>query len=160
MQTINIEKRICLDSKYLDNKIMVHLLNQLKEITNDKCTQEYGYILKINKINKIISHEIGRANTDNIFNINFEADVLKPEKGMKTNGKVCMIYKDGIFIDILDKQKMLIPKTQLTNYTFNNDMKNYVDTKGNHININDEINVMIIAVSYNGKKYSCFGSII
>ena len=45
MQTINIEKRICLDSKYLDNKIMVHLLNQLKEITNDKCTQEYGYIL-------------------------------------------------------------------------------------------------------------------
>ena len=74
---------------------------------------------KIIKINDIISHEISRANTDNIFNVDFDVEILKPEKGLEVEGVVCMVYKDGIFINILDKQKMLIPKSNLQKYKFN-----------------------------------------
>jgi DNA-directed RNA polymerase subunit E'/Rpb7 len=56
MQLITIQKRICLPSKYLDQNLMDHLLSKITELTYDNCTKEYGYILKIIKINDIISH--------------------------------------------------------------------------------------------------------
>ena len=79
MQFITIQKRICLPSKYLDQNLMDHLLSKITELTYGNCTKEYGYILKIIKINDIISHEISRANTDNIFNVDFDVEILKPE---------------------------------------------------------------------------------
>ena len=159
MQLVTIEKRICLPSKYLDQNIMDHLLSKITEITYGNCTKEHGYILKIVKINDIISHEISRANTDNIFNVSFDVEILKPEKGLKVEGIVCMVYKDGIFINILDKQKMLIPKSNLTKYKFNDQLKIYEDENGGNIKINDTISATISAVSYSNQKYSCFGTI-
>ena len=160
MQTVTIEKRICLSSKHLDQNIMDHLLSKITEFTYGNCTKEYGYIIKIIKINDIITHEISRANGDNIFNVSFEVQILKPEKDLEIEGTVCMIYKDGIFINILDKQKMLIPKSNLTDYIFDTELKLYKDKKGKTIKMNDNIKAIITAVSYSNQKYSCFGSII
>jgi DNA-directed RNA polymerase subunit E'/Rpb7 len=159
MQFITIQKRICLPSKYLDQNLMDHLLSKITELTYGNCTKEYGYILKIIKINDIISHEISRANTDNIFNVDFDVEILKPEKGLEVEGVVCMVYKDGIFINILDKQKMLIPKSNLQKYEFNDDLKIYEDEDGKTIKINDTVKAVISAVSYSNQKYSCFGTI-
>lgn len=160
MQNVDIEKRICLNSKYLDQNLMDHILSKITELTFDKCTKKYGYILKINKINKIVSHEIGRANIDNIFSIIFNADIFKPEKDLKISGTVCMIYKDGIFINILNKQKMLIPKSNLNKFIFNEELQIYQDEKDNKIKIGDIINAKMSAVSYNNQTYSCFGTIV
>lgn len=139
---------------------MDHLLSKITELTYGNCTKEYGYILKIIKINFIISHEISRANTDNIFNVDFDVEILKPEKGLEVEGVVCMVYKDGIFINILDKQKMLIPNSNLQKYEFNGDLKIYENEDGETIKMNDSIKAVITAVSYSNQKYSCFGSII
>lgn len=158
MQCVNIEKRVCLNSKYLTTNIMKHLLDKISESSLDNCSKEYGYILNIKKINNIISHEIGRANTDNIFNINFEVEIFKPEKDLEVVGTICMMFKDGIFIDIFNKQKMLIPVSTLSNYTFDNNI--YSDKNGKQLNINDNINAIITAVMFTNKKYSCFGRIV
>lgn len=160
MQIVTIEKRICLPSKHLDQNFMDHLLSKITELTYGNCTKEYGYIIEIIKINKIISHEISRANADNIFNVSFDVKILKPEKDLEIEGTVCMIYKDGIFINILDKQKMLIPKSNLTEYTFDSELKMYEHKNGETIKMNDDIKAVITAVSYSNQKYSCFGSII
>lgn len=160
MQIITIEKRICLHSKHLDQNFMDHLLCKISELTYGNCTKEYGYIINIIKINFIVSHEINRANSDNIFNVNFDAEILKPEKDLEIEGIVCMIYKDGIFINILNKQKMLIPKSNLSEYTFDSELKMYQHKNGETIKMNDNIKAVITAVSYSNQKYSCFGSII
>ena len=159
MNTINIEKRICLHSKYLDSNIKKHLLNKLKELSEGSCSKDHGYIINIKQIIDIIDHEIGRSNTDNIFNIKFEADVLKPEPNCELSGKVCMIYKDGIFINIMDKQKMLIPKNNLQDYTYDENQKIYYNDDKT-IKVGDEITGIVTATRYINENYSCFGSIV
>tara|TARA_A100001015_G_C15010094_1_gene722617 strand:- start:216 stop:695 length:480 start_codon:yes stop_codon:yes gene_type:complete len=159
METILLEKSVNLHCKYLDINIMDHLLHILKENMLYKCTQENGYILNISKIDKIISHSIERSNGENIFIISFFADVFKPKENMQIEGTVCMIYKDGIFIDIMNKQKMLIPKNNLTDYEYDEKEKIY---KNDDINIKngDRIKAIITNVGYSNNKYSCFGKLI
>ena len=160
IETIIIEKKICLNSKYLNSNIYKHLLDTLINITSEMCTQD-GYILKINRIVDILNHTIGRTNNDNIFNIKFEADIFKPQKNMKVTGNVCMIYKDGIFINIIDKQKMLIPTNNLKEYEYieKSNIYKHKNTK-NIITIGDNIKCIIKAVGYINKSYSCFGEIL
>jgi DNA-directed RNA polymerase subunit E'/Rpb7 len=160
IETIIIEKKICLNSKYLNSNIYKHLLDTLINITSETCTQDFGYILKINRIVDILNHTIGRTNNDNIFNIKFEADIFKPQKNMKVSGIVCMIYKDGIFINIINKQKILIPTSNLKEYDFieKSNIYQHKNTK-NIITIGDNIECIINAVGYINKSYSCFGEI-
>ena len=89
-----IEKTIYLEPKYLDQNIMKHLLDKVKKITFEECTKEYGHILCVKRILKINNLE------DTIFTVRFEAETLKPIVGNKLTGTVCMLYKDGIFLQI------------------------------------------------------------
>ena len=159
METILLEKSVNLDCKYLDNNIEDHLLEILKQNILYKCTQENGYILNIDKIDKIISHSIERANGENIFVVSFFADVFKPKENMQIEGNVCMIYKDGIFIDIMNRQKMLIPRSNLTDYEYQEKEKIF---KNDNINIKngDIVKAIITNVGYSNNKYSCFGKLI
>jgi DNA-directed RNA polymerase subunit E'/Rpb7 len=159
MSTELIQRRISLESKHLDSKLYDNIFNKLKTTTKNDCTQEYGYILDIIRIVNIKNHKIGRANSCNIFNIEFEAETLKPEPGKKFRGKVCMIYNDGIFVIIKNKQKMLIPKNLLTDYDFISNT--YVNKKTEKtIHVDDEIDVIVTACKYNKKSFGCFGSIV
>ena len=150
MQESSITKKITLDPKYLTKKINKHIIKQLEKDTKDDCSKQFGHILKILKIEQIIDNE----NTS--FVIKFTAKTLKPEKDKILNGKVFKIYKDGIFIDVLGKQKILIPSLNLTNYTFDEE-NNIYKSKENTIKQDDEIKVQIVAVKYIKGKFSCFG---
>jgi len=158
MNSVVIDKRICLESKFLDQEILQHLLEKIKKTTLKECTNDYGYIIEVKKIIKIVEHEIGRANTENVFLVRFEALTLKPEPGKKMVGKVCMVYKDGIFITIMGKQRMLIPKSYLTDYTYNEADCCYENDK-NVIRNDDEISSIVTASQYNKQSFSCFGSL-
>ena len=79
--SIILERRICIDHKYLDSNIHSYLLEKIKEVTLNECTKENGYILSIIKIVKIKDSYISNANCDNIFTILFEVENLKPENG-------------------------------------------------------------------------------
>jgi len=161
MESQIIEKKICLESKFLDKNIMKNLFLKLSELTNDNCSKEYGFIIKINKLIEIVDHKIGRANIDNIFHVKFEASVLKPRKDVIVQGKVVMIYEDGIFISILNRQNMLIPRSKLNNYNFQKDKTSYIhNNTGNTITINSIIKAKIITAIYNNNSYSCFGYIV
>jgi DNA-directed RNA polymerase subunit E'/Rpb7 len=161
MRNVIIEKRICLHSKYLDQNIMKYLFSKLEELTNSSCSYEHGHILKIEKIIEIVDHEIGRADTDNIFTVKFEAQILKPEKGIEMTGKVCMIYKDGIFINVMNKQKILIPRSKLSEYIFL-EIDNIYQHNNNKkiIKLNDILTAVVIVAGYTNQSYSCFGSIV
>lgn len=154
-----IERRICLESKFLDQNIIAHLLSKIQSSTTTDCIKDYGYILDVKRIVKILTHEICRANTDNVFTVQFEAQTLRPEINSIMTGKVCMVYKDGIFITVCDKQKILIPKINLKEYTFDESVPCYKNSEGHIIKNGDEITVVIIAVQYSKKNYSCFGSL-
>lgn len=154
-----IEKRIVLESKFLDSNYKSHLLFKLKSDISFDCTEEYGHIIDIIQILSIISHKIDRTNSDNIFNIKFEAETLKPLPNQIMEGNVCMIYKDGIFISIMDRQKMLIPSTLLKGYRFDDTIPSYSDGM-NVIMMGNIIKAKVTAVKYNKQNFSCFGSLV
>ena len=163
MDTTIIEKRICLDSKFLDSNYEQHILNKANQDTKNECSQKYGFIIRIVKIVDILDHEINRVNADNVFTVKFEAETLKPEPEKIFRGSVCMIYKDGVFINVLDKQKILIPAYTLTDdYDFNQEKNIYVgkDDADNIIKEGTVLSVKITASQYNNLNFSCFGTIV
>ena len=160
MAKVTIEKKIHLESKFLDWNINKHLFQKLQHITSQECSKKYGYILDIDANVEIISQEISRANTDNIFFVSFQAEILKPVAGNLMVGIVCMVYKDGIFIIIKNRQKMLIPKIFLKEYTFNEVEGYYINDIGSKlIKEGDEIEAIVTAAQYNKNNFSCFGSL-
>jgi DNA-directed RNA polymerase subunit E'/Rpb7 len=159
MNIAKLEKRILLESKYLSSDINKHICNNLIKITENECSKDYGYIIEIVKIIDIKEHEIGRVNFDNIFTVLFEAKILNPLPGSEFEAIVCLIYKDGIFVNIHNKQKMLIPRKNIEEYDFLED-KNRYETKTSQIRLNDKVKVKITASQYRKKSFSCFGTLI
>lgn len=150
--SVIIQRRVYLEPMYLDQNIMDHLLSKLTESTSGECTKEYGHILSVERVVDIVGNE------DCIFTVLFEAKTLKPEAGKKLTGVVCMVYKDGIFINVAEKQKMLIPAVTLKGYKFDQVARAYV--KGNkQIKEGNEVDAVVTASKYSNKNFSCFGSL-
>lgn len=152
MTTI-IQKTIYLDPKYLDNNIMEHLLSTLKNNMIGSCNKEFGHILSINKIIKILYTE------DTFFNLEFESETLKPNIGDIFDGEVKMISKNGIFAEIKNIQKVLIPISCLQDYNFNIEEKSFVNGDFS-IKEKNNIKICIKNVQYSKNNFNCIGYLI
>jgi DNA-directed RNA polymerase subunit E'/Rpb7 len=159
MDYVTLEKRVCIDNDKLNKNIHEHILTKLKESTINDCTKEHGYILDIKKIINIKDNYISNVNCDTIFLVEFLAQTLKPEIGKKFDGQVCMVFPGGIFLNIKDKQKVLIPISTLNNYTYDLINKNFKNNK-KIIKEGDTIKVEITGTKYSKQSFSCFGNMI
>ena len=148
-----IKKRVYLDPQYLDENIMNHLLKKIKELYVGECSKEYGHILSIIQILKIIDNE------DTIFTVLIEAETLKPDVGIILEGTVCMLFKDGIFTQISEKQKMLIPNLTIKGYMYDETSQTYSNGKKT-IKEGDKIQAVVTASQYNKKNFSCIGCLV
>ena len=159
MDYVTLEKRVCIDNDKLNKNIYEHILTKIKESTVNNCTKEHGYILDIKKIINIKDNYISNVNCDTIFLVEFLAETLKPEIGKKFDGQVCMIFPGGIFLNIRDKQKVLIPISTLNKYTYDPINKNFKHDK-KIIKEGDTIKVEITGTKYSKQSFSCFGNMI
>jgi DNA-directed RNA polymerase subunit E'/Rpb7 len=164
-----IEKRICLESKYLDSNIQTHLFNKIKEKTKDECTKENGCIVKVIDIKKIINQYVSPATCEIIFNVQFEAETINPKVGDILTGIICVVYEQGIFIEIHKKLTIFVSEKYLGDYIFNNINSNYEidndkvskDSKQiSTLSIGTKITVKILGIQYIKQQFKCFGEII
>ena len=162
METSTITRRICIHSRFLDSKINQHLLRELSKITANECSKDHGYIISVQCINSIINQTIGRVNNDNVFTIEFDALTLNPKVGKEVLGTVCMIFKDGIFLNIMDRQKMLIPATTLVSdngeHGFDENTGNYL-ISGRCVKVGDDLEAVITDSQYSNGFFSCLGTL-
>ena len=159
METVIMERRVCIDNEYLHKNIYDHILTKIKENTINECTKEYGYILNIKKLIKIKDNYISNVNCDSIFVVEFIAEILKPEIGKKFSGEVCMVFPGGIFLNIKNKQKVLIPISTLKNCIYDPHNKNF-DKNKKIIKEGDIIKVEITGTKYSKQNFSCFGIMV
>ena len=157
--SVTINKRICLPYKFLDSSLKEHIFEHVKESLHDECSKEYGYILDIKKGIEIIDHEISRLRNDLIFTVSFKANTLNPRTGDEVEGDVCMIFSDGVFVNIKDKLKILVPCSNLLEYTYNHDENSFIRKDGKKIMMGDIIKLVVQASMYNENKISCFASL-
>lgn len=155
-----VSQNIFLESKYLDSDIESHILKNLETNIKGKCIYNYGYILDIRKILKITDNTINRANSTNIFNVDFEAEVLKPEIGLICKGVVCMIFQEGIIVNVKNKMKVLIPLDLLNKkYSINRDVV-VNESEKVIIRVGMDVKVEIVMIKYERKEFNCIGKII
>jgi DNA-directed RNA polymerase subunit E'/Rpb7 len=96
------------------------------------------------------------------FDIKFEASCLNPKPDKVLTGKVCMVFPDGVFIDVMKKMQILIPKQFIEGFTFNKKTNSYVKDDNDQITISEgkQLRVSITASQYSNQKFSVFGKIV
>lgn len=159
MTTKLIERRICLNPENLTIDIMDDILLKVKEITKNECTKDDGYILDVNRILRIKDNYISNANCDTVFIVEFEAVILKPKNGEVFSGEVCMIFAGGIFLNVKNKQKILVSKSSLSDYTFDQVNKTFKN-KETVIKEKSILDVIVTGTKYSKQSFSCFGTLV
>jgi DNA-directed RNA polymerase subunit E'/Rpb7 len=137
---------------------MEHIYEKLCTDLLNKCDDTYGYILKIYKKIHILGNSVSSATSDVFFHVEFCIKAMKPNKGDEYTGKVCMIFSNGVFVQVEGKMKVLIPSTKLTSYTYNKDTNSF-QKKRSSIKVGDELEVVIDLVKYEKQNFSCIGSL-
>lgn len=161
MERIIIQKQVCIEPKFMDSNIMTHITEELTKVSCRECNKDYGYIIKINRIIKVLDNYIN-MDSNIVFDIKFEASCLNPKPEKILTGKVCMVFADGIFIDVIKKMQILVPKQFIVGYTFNKKSNLFVNDKNEENNIGEgkELRVKITASQYNNQRFSVFGTIV
>jgi DNA-directed RNA polymerase subunit E'/Rpb7 len=142
----------------LNNNLMNNIINSLNHIYLNSCTEENGYILKINNNFTIIDNKISSSGSI-IFHIQFIASLLKPIENMFIeNATICMIFQYGIFVKI-QKLKILIPIPHLKPFIYSPSNNNFFHNKST-LNLDDYINVIILKIKYEKKDFNCIGKLV
>lgn len=156
-----ITRKMCLNPKCLNANIYDFILKELVEQTKKDCSYNYGYILSITKIIRVIDgFNISPINCDIVCEVEFEAETLKPCINDIHEGIVCAILpKVGILMEVKKCLKILVKSDSLREYVYDEKNNTYVSANKN-ISVNDTIKVKIRGVKYTDHKFCCFGDFI
>lgn len=157
MNTITIDKFICLKPFELDNNIKNTILNNMRNYLVNKCSENNGYIISVNKIIKILDTRISNTTSDIICNVRVEVCSLKPVLENVYKATICMVFSQGIFVEIEEKMKVLIPTDKLEEFTF----ENFSFRNGDIVLSNDDIiSIAIYDYKYLNNSFSCLGKFL
>lgn len=156
----NITQEVSIESRYLDSDIKDHILDKLKKTMEGKCTFSSGYIVEVKRVVALGENRIGCANSLVIFEVTYEADILKPEKGQRMSGNVCMVFQHGIFVDVCGKMKVLVPAASMDSYTYLPNENSFKSPYNDDILLGVEIEIEIVMTKYEKKQFSCIGKLL
>lgn len=147
--------KIYLKPEHFSFDIHSNLLEGVKKELSNKCSNEYGYILEVRGIVKIIDNKLIN-NSKCMFELVVEVITLKPEVGAVFSGEIFMVFDKGIFVKIQNKLKILVPLSYLVDYKYNKEDNSYINTK-RVLHVNDAVDVKILGIQYSKKEFNCFG---
>jgi DNA-directed RNA polymerase subunit E'/Rpb7 len=161
MEKIIIQKQVCIEPRFMDCNIMSHITNELSRTCLNECHKDYGHIMKINRIIKVLDNYINME-SNIIFDVKFEASCLVPKPDKVFTGQVRMIYQGGIFVVVMQKMEILVPDSLLAGYTFAKNINPKLNSfvKGeDKIEEGKQVKIKVTASQYNNQRFSVFGSL-
>lgn len=158
MSKATLEKKICIEPKYLNDNLFENIKNILNEKYMDKCDQQYGYIIKIYDSIQILDNIISTTSSGVYFYIKFTVKYVKPELNTEAEGKVCIIFSSGVFVEFNNKIKVLIPKDKMGKYVYDKN-KNCFKYGNNTISVGDSVGFIIDMIKYEKHNFNCIGSL-
>ena len=151
-----ISRTVSLPPSMLDSNVLAHLLQNVKNEWEGKCTKDDGIITKILSIEKILNNYISPATSNIMFVLSLNAETMKPQVGDIFTEKVKQITTRGIFIN--DSITVIIPAHTLTGYTYDRESEKFVGD-GVTISVDDTIKISITAIKYENNKFKYIGSL-
>ena len=159
---VNIPVEIFLSPDLMGRKYKDNIMKILKEKYEKNCIPEWGYILKINKLVRMISDEIGNITPAVKILIEVNMTIIMPQIGMEFTMGIDIIFTHGIFIH-RDKVRILIPIASMEGWTMIKDFtsQRLVNSQTNAVlKTNDKINIKLVNVRFEKDGYSCIGEIL
>lgn len=153
---VNIKKSIGLSPAYFDTGIKKHLFNKLKQETENECSEQNGYIINVKKLVRIINNSISPTTSETIFDLEFQAETIKPVKNQEFSAVVCMVFSEGILAEVKNKLKVLIPMHYIEGYEFSNCILRK-DEKT--IEKNSVIDIIVVSAKYSDGAFSCIAQL-
>jgi len=153
------------------NELNMEIWDMLEQKIKDKyikCNNEYGCITKLCKIHNTYTTHIERNSGNVKIYTRFLAERILPTIGKQLSCTVHMIFNHGIFAQIGENIKILIPITSIKNGKYTVDegedssKHSVVKITGDHPKIiaaDDDIKIIIIEVKYNKSRYNCIGQL-
>jgi len=143
-----------LTSNYKQN-----ILEEYISLNKNKCSESEGYITSIDSIVSIDDNMISNGSSYISFTVNFDMMFFKPKVNTEYSSKVCMIFVNGIFVNIEDKFKVLIPN-DVIEHKYDRDNNIYKnETTGHIINLNDTIKILLTDLKYVNKNFIGIGNL-
>lgn len=158
MQTIKLRKKICLRPNLFDNDLNVHLYDKLNKSLNGTCTRKDGYIISVDRKINVIDNEV-TADGSILFDVEFTVHTLKPEKGQLLKGETCMIFQDGIFVEVENNMKVLVPSTKIDQLKFDKKSGTFKG-KNKSICLGDNITVKVDQIRYDLSGFKIIGVLV
>jgi len=160
MSHADLTRWIRVEPKYIGDELMTELEKEMTKQLCHKCTKDTGYIIRIINIEKVIDNHIENSSSNIMINVKFTADTFMPRKDVIVkDSPITAIYPDGILIDAMGVQKILIPSS-----TYKDEFKltgNELESDDNRrLSVGGYVDVKITAVRYVDHKFSCLGVII
>ena len=154
-----IIKKISLHPKYLGSELKKYLFEKIKSVYYNKCSQRYGYILKIEPEIQILDNILYSTTTSIVFSVEIVIKHIKPIEGLIIEVKVLQVLNAGILAEMFDVMKIFIPKTNIDKLEFDKNKKSFSDDKVDIIN-GDKIEIKLIKIRYENSSYICIGNFI
>lgn len=133
------------------------ILDILREKYNYTHHKEYGYIINIINIKKIINTFIDDYNYNIIIQCKCDIDHIVLKKGAHIpNCTITMVLLHGIFLKF-HTLCILIPATTLTSFTYHDNVFKHKDKQ---LSVGDIIDVIITDIQYSNQEYKCIGSYV
>jgi DNA-directed RNA polymerase subunit E'/Rpb7 len=167
-----ITRRVCVDASSLTSDIEKHIFYKLEIDTKKECTLEQGYLIRVVKIVNIKDSYISNANSDIIFEIDFQAETIKPEVGSLFDGVVWKIFEKGLFVIVQERLRILValPALQDKGYELvsppppgssffalkKRDAS--ASASASEIRVGSILNVVILGVKFN-KGFTCYADL-
>lgn len=156
---VNIPVEIFLSPDKMGGDYKNNIMKVLRDKYEKNCIADWGYILKINKLVRMISDEIGNITPAVKMLIEVNMTVIMPEVGMDFTMGIDIIFTHGIFIH-RDKVRILMPIASMEGWTVIKDFtsQKLVHTKTNAVlKTNDKIHIRLVNVRFEKDGYSCIG---
>jgi DNA-directed RNA polymerase subunit E'/Rpb7 len=158
METLHLRRKIPLDPKYFNSNIKEHLYRKLNDSLKNKCTQTSGYVVSVDPDIKV-SESTVNIHGQGLFEVSYSVQTLKPRKDQVLEGNVCMVFAQGVLVEIHGKMKVLIPPDRIGKYKFDEDEGTF-NYKKKIIRESDTISVCIDMIKYENNNFNCIGFLV
>ena len=160
METLHLRRKIPLAPKYFNSSLKKHLYDKLNDSLKNKCTQTSGYVVSVNPEIEVSESPVN-IHGQGLFEVSYSVQTLKPRKGQILDGIVCMVFAQGVLVEIHGKMKVLIPPDRLGEYDFDEGVfVHKEDDDADTIKEGDPISVKIDMIKYENNNFNCIGFLV
>lgn len=157
METFVFKDEIEVGFEDLNEFIMHTLLKKMKEKFDNKCYKEHGYIKSVNSVIDIVDNYSSRTSKKEVFIVKASGERLLPRINMILNAKIEKVLKIGVYL-ILESLRILVPLKNLKDCSV--DGSNIVFPSGTRKEVGDFIDIKILEIKYENKKFMAIGEIV